>query len=278
MARYSIYVEKEYGKERTALKMYHNKKLETKFDLEVIDRYTSQFKDQNEFLTYLAKIDVLHFIPMKCFIGNNTKGKTFQRKIIYNDPLVYAAAKDIIFQKKQGINHNKITLTKTDAIVKFSNEIINMAVNDIYAFESMQKEETFPQHVLDLLSTYKIPPKEYTQDDKQSPRDTISYNLLLYKNFRPIHLWKQKYDKALIEANNNKISNEPEENKQIELSSMIDNNYEDKKEYIIYIYKIYGLEGVKNLFDNDTIQKYLTKDEIQAMGLYNQDQDNMKLK
>lgn len=264
MARYSIYVEKEQGLDRTTLKINHNGIPETKFDLEVIDRYTSQFKDQNDLLTYLTKTGILeNFVPKRFFIGYADKGKILEKDIIYNDKTIYNAAKDIIAQKRQRIDSQQIVLTETPEITHFINTIINLGVNNYEAINSMHNSPLFPEYIYLLLQNYKEPNNNNfiqpsNQNDKAKIRNQINYKIKIYKYFRSIYLWKKQYEKDLEDS--------PE------------------TEYIKNIYRNYGLEGVKNLFDNDYIGKHLTPKDIKEMSLYSsntqesENTDNMRLK
>ena len=303
MSRYSIMIEKDNGKEKEvkAIKLKHNGKIQDKFELEVIDRYLTQFSNQDALLTKLAKDNNLPFIPTKCYIGYNYKGKVCKKDIIYNDKILFIAAKDIINQKQNGIDVKHQILTPTNDINELIGRIKNYAKNDS-TLRSMFFSELFPKHVYDLLNEYHNlnKPVNYNLDtlmDRNELAKQIDYNIRKYKFFRAIHLWEIKYLKKQEKSQNNK-----EEYKQFELSEFMDvtdhtipekaKTYEDYeveadnidiynkdfynqnevsdeelRDQMFSIYKESGIEGVMNYFDLDQLNKVLSIKYKEQMGL-----------
>ncbi len=290
MARYSIIIERENKQDQLALKLKHNSVLQTKFDLEVIDRYLTQFRDQDEFLTKMAKLDALPYIPKKCYIGYYSNGELKEKNIIYNNPTINNAAKDILDKKTMGY---PLILTPTPEIKDLIREIKELAVKDDSAFKSMFFSDLFPKHVYDLLKEYRNLKKvSLTSENLKKLEDLagqIDYNIRKYKLFRPIYLWNKKYkikqkEKSANKSENNQmnlsdfmdmnykiIGNKKEVMEDDEINSddvdSIDENKESIRDAIFATYETLGSEEVLNTYDIDEIVNCLTKDERKDMGL-----------
>src|SRR5574344_1838442 len=155
MPRYSIYAEKENKMDRTPMKLYDKGKLETKFDLERIDRYVAQFQNQDDFITHMVKYNSIQFIPKRCFIGYTMNGEILEKKMLYNNKLIYNAAKDIIQKKKNKLDKSKIILTPNSEINTFINDITNLGINDNKAFNYMLSSPLFPKYIYELFQQYR---------------------------------------------------------------------------------------------------------------------------
>ena len=290
MARYSIFIERENEKDRVAVKLKHNGALENKFNLEVIDRYLTQFKDQDAFLTYMAKIDALPYIPKKCFIGYCFNGEIKEKNISYDNTTIKHAAEDIINKRKLGVKSKQLILTPTSEVKDFIQQIKTLAVNNDTAFKSMFFSGFFPKHVYDLLNEYrKLKKANLTSESLKQIEEVaekIDYNIRNYKFYRAIYLWYKKYQKKQeIKAK------EKDNYNQLELSQFMEipNSYNPKKNVIedyevkndnidlnnndisiedIYdIYNNEGIEGVMTYFDIDDLKRILNDEEMKGMGL-----------
>ena len=290
MARYSIFIERENGKDRVALKLKHNGILENKFDLEVIDRYLTQFKDQDEFLTKMAKMDTLPYIPKKCFIGYIYNDEIKEKNIIYNNAIIKHAAEDIINKKRLGIKNKQLILDPTIEVKDFIHQIKGLAVNDDSAFKSMFFSGFFPKHVYDLLNEYrKLKKSKLTSESLKQIEEIaekIDYNIRNYKFYRAIYLWYKKYQKKQeIKANEKKDYNQLELSQFMDISSKlinspkqyviedqeVENDNIDSKitiEDVLEIYQQDGIEGVMNYYDIDDLKRILNDEEMKKMGLY----------
>ena len=290
MARYSIFIERENGKDRVALKLKHNGILENKFDLEVIDRYLTQFKDQDEFLTKMAKLDTLPYIPKKCFIGYIYNDEIKEKNIIYNNAIIKHAAEDIINKKRLGIKNKQLILDPTIEVKDFIHQIKGLAVNDDSAFKSMFFSGFFPKHVYDLLNEYrKLKKSKLTSESLKQIEEIaekIDYNIRNYKFYRAIYLWYKKYQKKQeIKANEKKDYNQLELSQFMDISSKlinspkqyviedqeVENDNIDSKitiEDVLEIYQQDGIEGVMNYYDIDDLKRILNDEEMKKMGLY----------
>ena len=290
MARYSIFIERENEKDRVALKLKHNGILENKFDLEVIDRYLTQFKDQDEFLTKMAKMDTLPYIPKKCFIGYIYNDEIKEKNIIYNNAIIKHAAEDIINKKRLGIKNKQLILDPTIEVKDFIHQIKGLAVNDDSAFKSMFFSGFFPKHVYDLLNEYrKLKKSKLTSESLKQIEEIaekIDYNIRNYKFYRAIYLWYKKYQKKQeIKANEKKDYNQLELSQFMDISSKlinspkqyviedqeVENDNIDSKitiEDVLEIYQQDGIEGVMNYYDIDDLKRILNDEEMKKMGLY----------
>ena len=290
MARYSIFIERENGKDRVALKLKHNGILENKFDLEVIDRYLTQFKDQDDFLTKMAKMDALPYIPKKCFIGYIYNDEIKEKNIIYNNAIIKHAAEDIINKKRLGIKNKQLILDPTIEVKDFIHQIKGLAVNDDSAFKSMFFSGFFPKHVYDLLNEYrKLKKSKLTSESLKQIEEIaekIDYNIRNYKFYRAIYLWYKKYQKKQeIKANEKKDYNQLELSQFMDISSKlinspkqyviedqeVENDNIDSKitiEDVLEIYQQDGIEGVMNYYDIDDLKRILNDEEMKKMGLY----------
>lgn len=290
MARYSIFIERENGKDRVALKLKHNGILENKFDLEVIDRYLTQFKDQDDFLTKMAKMDALPYIPKKCFIGYIYNDEIKEKNIIYNNAIIKHAAEDIINKKRLGVKNKQLILDSTIEVKDFIHQIKGLAVNDDSAFKSMFFSGFFPKHVYDLLNEYrKLKKSKLTSESLKQIEEIaekIDYNIRNYKFYRAIYLWYKKYQKKQeIKANEKKDYNQLELSQFMDISSKlinspkqyviedqeVENDNIDSKitiEDVLEIYQQDGIEGVMNYYDIDDLKRILNDEEMKKMGLY----------
>ena len=290
MARYSIFIERENGKDRVALKLKHNGILENKFDLEVIDRYLTQFKDQDDFLTKMAKMDTLPYIPKKCFIGYIYNDEIKEKNIIYNNAIIKHAAEDIINKKRLGVKNKQLILDPTIEVKDFIHQIKGLAVNDDSAFKSMFFSGFFPKHVYDLLNEYrKLKKSKLTSESLKQIEEIaekIDYNIRNYKFYRAIYLWYKKYQKKQeIKANEKKDYNQLELSQFMDISSKlinspkqyviedqeVENDNIDSKitiEDVLEIYQQDGIEGVMNYYDIDDLKRILNDEEMKKMGLY----------
>jgi hypothetical protein len=290
MARYSIFIERENGKDRVALKLKHNGILENKFDLEVIDRYLTQFKDQDDFLTKMAKMDALPYIPKKCFIGYIYNDEIKEKNIIYNNAIIKHAAEDIINKKRLGVKNKQLILDPTIEVKDFIHQIKGLAVNDDSAFKSMFFSGFFPKHVYDLLNEYrKLKKSKLTSESLKQIEEIaekIDYNIRNYKFYRAIYLWYKKYQKKQeIKANEKKDYNQLELSQFMDISSKlinspkqyviedqeVENDNIDSKitiEDVLEIYQQDGIEGVMNYYDIDDLKRILNDEEMKKMGLY----------
>ena len=290
MARYSIIIERENKQDRISLKLKHNGALEDKFNLEVIDRYLTQFKDQDAFLTYMAKIDALPYIPKKCFIGYCFNGEIKEKNIIYDNATIKHAAEDIINKRKLGVKSKQLILTPTSEVKDFIQQIKTLAVNNDTAFKSMFFSGFFPKHVYDLLNEYrKLKKANLTSESLKQIEEVaekIDYNIRNYKFYRAIYLWYKKYQKKQeIKANEKKDYNQLELSQFMDISSKlinspkqyviedqeVENDNIDSKitiEDVLEIYQQDGIEGVMNYYDIDDLKRILNDEEMKKMGLY----------
>ena len=235
MELYSIIIERENEKDQRALKIKTKDGLKTKLELEEIDSLTSTFRDEDAFLTDIAKNGALPYIPEKCFIGYYNNGELKKINIIYNSPIIHKIATDVIHKINKGFKKEQIFLEPNNDIKDLIRKIKDLAVNDGSELRFMYTSKIFSKYEYDILVIYRQLKINFNTDLQnciineenlkllEELSKKIDKMILKYNLYRKIYLWNRKY-KNKQEKNETKES----DYNQMELSDfMVINNKQE---------------------------------------------------